>query len=140
MPGDAPIVKTNFTLTLMKFTRALPVTPIDNTIEGNYSFTIIFNVVNIEAPFSNVTRVSCTGNLHDKQHIPEQLARSGTCGCYGFNTNTTNLETQNTVTISSTSDTFSVDEFLLKIQCPLLVRFHSWSCKALPTVIDYRFH
>ena len=72
----------NLPLTILQFPGSLPVTRIDNAIEEDYSFVLIFNGVHLAVPFSNVTCTHCTSNLCYEQRIPEQLTMGGACGYY----------------------------------------------------------
>ena len=109
--GDVPTMKTMFPVILLKSPKKLPSVYINPALEGNSSLAFVYNKVNLNNHYSVAVRTACTGNLCDRQRISDMTMRGGSCGCYGFNKNSSNLVIQHYIEIETPYGTLPIDKF-----------------------------
>ena len=86
-------------------------TGINQEIESNTSLGFVFNNVTLSVNYSPVIKISCSGNLCDRQRVNDWLGVKG-CGCYGMSPNSSSLVIQHALSMTiSQNGTMNMDDF-----------------------------
>eukprot|EP00957_Ditylum_brightwellii_P128764 9822648-Ditylum_brightwellii.AAC.1 len=98
MRGDITLVETHFPLSLLVPSQRAAFISINTSLLRSKPVSFVYNATEVTVNYFNFVAALCSGNLYNKQRVNDWSSTIG-YGCYGMNTNSSNLAIQNQVDI-----------------------------------------